>query len=261
MSYILDALKKLEQKRQQEGTITLLASQGQPAKKSKRGRLWVYLILAVLVLNAGIIAWWTAPWKPAAKTGPEKTRTVAQVKASPSPVKGGEIKMETEYVGAKPPAPITDAKEPGSAAAARGTPEPSEKAAAAPEQAIPAAVKPKIPQSPPASQKAAAPQKPPPMEQTYAEPQARPEPKPPRDGRVQRIGDLPASISSTLPEFKMSLHYYIPDPKARFARINDRTLRQGESLADGLKVDEITPAGVIMNCRGWRFLLAISNEK
>ena len=59
----------------------------------------------------------------------------------------------------------------------------------------------------------------------------------------------------------MSLHYYIADPKARFARINDKTLREGQSLAEGLKVDEITAAGVVMNCRGWRFLLGISNEK
>ena len=261
MSYILDALKKLEQKRQQEGTISLLASQGQTPAKSKPARIWIYLILAALVLNAGIIVWWVGPWKPAAKNRPQKIQAAGQVRVPASPTAAGETVMQTEYVGGKQPSPAKEAKEEGRAQAGREMREPPPKPVATTVQTPPAAGKPQAPQTPAASQKQTVQQKPAPVEQVYNEPPVKPEPKPPKDGRVQRIADLPASISSGLPEFKMSLHYYIADPKARFARINDKTLREGDFLAEGLKVDEVTAAGVIMNCRGWRFLLRISNEK
>jgi hypothetical protein len=264
MSYILDALKKLEQKRQQEGTITLLASQGPLPAKSKSRRVWVYVVLAAFVLNAGVIVWWIGPWKQAAKNTPRRTSALREVKSPASPPMGVGTQMETVYVGEKEPSAAKEAKQPAPDTTGKENfqaPQPATKPVLAPGQTPSVAGKPQAAQPPAVPRKPVAAQKPTPVEQAYVEPPVRSEPKPPQDGRVHKIADLPASVSSSLPDMKMSLHYYIADPKARFARINDKTLREGQSLSEGLKLDEITAAGVVMNCRGWRFLLGISNEK
>ena len=59
---------------------------------------------------------------------------------------------------------------------------------------------------------------------------------------------------------KMSAHFYSTDKQARFARINDRILYEGEALSEGLKVDEINPGGAVFSYKGYRFLMGI-NEK
>ena len=64
MSYILEGLKKLEQKRQQEEKPPhLLTFQGTSTEKPARKSIWPYLIFAVLLLNAGVFIWWIAPWR------------------------------------------------------------------------------------------------------------------------------------------------------------------------------------------------------
>jgi hypothetical protein len=264
MSYILDALKKLEQKRQQEGTITLLASQGRLPAKSKFGRIWVYVIIIAFVLNAGIIVWWTGPWKQAAKNTPQRTSVLRESKPPSSSPMGAGTRMETEYVGENEPSPAKEAKQPAPDAAGKENPrapQQSPKSALPPGQAPSAGGKPQAAQTPGVPKKPVAAQKPTPVEQNYSEAPVRPELKPPQDGRVYKVADLPASVSSGLPQMKMSLHYYIAEPKMRFARINDKTLREGEYLSEGLKVDEINASGAVMNYRGWRILLGISNDR
>ncbi|MDR2017292.1 MAG: general secretion pathway protein GspB [Syntrophobacterales bacterium] len=247
MSYILDALKKLEQKRQQEGTLTILALQSPFPAKSKPRRVWLYVVLSVLILNGGAILWWMSPWKSAAKNVPVPMRNPVLSPATDSiksaappftPPSAHETKAAAVHVeDAKIPPREREGK------GSRETSPPSQKSARASEHK-PSTVSNFVP-----------------IELAYPESTVQPELKPPKNGKIHRLADLPASVSSSIPELKISLHYYIDDPKARFARINDKTMREGQYLAEGLKVDEINASGVIMNCRGWRFLLEISNEK
>ncbi len=59
MSYIFEALKKLEQKRQRERSSRLLMVTGEAAPEPKRWPFWPFVVLAVLLLlNAGVIFWW-----------------------------------------------------------------------------------------------------------------------------------------------------------------------------------------------------------
>ncbi|MGC1403062.1 MAG: hypothetical protein WA974_09060 [Thermodesulfobacteriota bacterium] len=63
MSYILEALKKVEQKRMQEESPESLALLGTPESGSKKRLLWPYPVMAALILNAGVMLWWIGPWR------------------------------------------------------------------------------------------------------------------------------------------------------------------------------------------------------
>ena len=93
MSYILDALRKFEQNRQHEESLTFLTFQGQAPRKRKRHRLWPYLLVVALMLNAGAIFWWIGPWQ-----SPGKSMT-----AEPPAVRGVKPAIPTSI-----PAPAAD---------------------------------------------------------------------------------------------------------------------------------------------------------
>lgn len=76
MSYILEALKKLEEKREQEDAPRMFIF-SRPSKIERWKRpLWLYIIVAALLVNAFVMAWWAG-----GKRG-EKTAALAE-KASP----------------------------------------------------------------------------------------------------------------------------------------------------------------------------------
>ncbi len=57
------------------------------------------------------------------------------------------------------------------------------------------------------------------------------------------------------PELKLELHVYSNDAAQRFVFINSRKYHEGESLAEGPRVEEIRSDGVVLSLRGNRFLL------
>jgi general secretion pathway protein B len=63
-----------------------------------------------------------------------------------------------------------------------------------------------------------------------------------------------------LPVFNVSGHAYSPEPGSRVARINDQILQEGQSLAPGLKVEEITPGGIVLSYQGYRFQININTN-
>ena len=54
---------------------------------------------------------------------------------------------------------------------------------------------------------------------------------------------------------RLDLHVYAANPQDRFALINMHKMHEGDSLADGVHVDNITPDGVILSRNGLKFLL------
>ncbi len=81
--------------------------------------------------------------------------------------------------------------------------------------------------------------------------------RPPKDGRILEFKELPAALKSNLPDFKISAHYYTAEPQARFTRINEMSLREGQSLTTGVKLEQITPEGVVLSYEGYRFRVGI----
>ncbi len=59
-----------------------------------------------------------------------------------------------------------------------------------------------------------------------------------------------------LPALHLDLHVYATQPQQRFVFVNSRKYREGDTLAEGPVVEQITQAGAVLNFRGSRFTLS-----
>jgi general secretion pathway protein B len=254
VSYILEALKKLEQKRERDrAPERLILSLGHEERRRKR-LFWPYVLAAVLFLNALVMVWWMS--------GHEGE-------------KGGSFKGQAgalQAPGSMRPAPAAGDAE--KAAIPAGTSGPGTAKAAAGETSGPA--RPVMPGDEDyagkgGSIRAAAPPKEPPAAEPPAKaaekvaPPAAPEAGRGRNAkaarRVLEIKELPQSIRGALPEFRISGHAYSPEPQTRVARINEKIIQEGQELAPGLRVEEIIPDGVIFAFQGYRFRVGLNGGK
>jgi len=64
---------------------------------------------------------------------------------------------------------------------------------------------------------------------------------------------LPTSIRQELPKLMVSVHAYSNIPGKRLVGIDNRILREGDYVVPGLKLEEITPDGMILGYKGYRF--------
>lgn len=64
--------------------------------------------------------------------------------------------------------------------------------------------------------------------------------------RIQEINELPDSVRNNLPAMTFSFHVYSENPEQRTIIINDRRVREGEEFSSGLRLQAITPDGVIL---------------
>jgi len=76
---------------------------------------------------------------------------------------------------------------------------------------------------------------------------------PAKDSGVINMAELPPSIQQELPKLAILAHSYSSKPKARFVFINDRMVHEEESPAPGLKLEQITPDGMVFSYKGYRF--------
>ena len=51
----------------------------------------------------------------------------------------------------------------------------------------------------------------------------------------------------------VSVHAYSDTPEKRLVGIGSRILREGDYVVPGLQLEEITPDGMILSYRGYRF--------
>jgi general secretion pathway protein B len=70
---------------------------------------------------------------------------------------------------------------------------------------------------------------------------------------VTPFDELPIPIQREIPEMTVQLHGYSNKPGERLVYINSTKLREGESLMPGLKLEQITPDGMIFSYKGYRF--------
>jgi general secretion pathway protein B len=230
MSYILDALRKSDQQRQRGATPTLLTAQVMAAEP-RRPENWIYGLIAAVLVGAGILIGWLQPWQsePPVPEGAPIAREVIAAKSresSPRPTA---------------PAPVTAAPEPVSTDTnrnqARDRPAPSLSNAGTrgmPPNAVTTAreVAPTpVPENPATAGLT----------------------DPASEQRAMTMGELPLSIRRELPSMQISLHLYSTRPKNSFVSIDNRTLREGEDLAPGIRLEQITPDGMIFSYKGYRF--------
>ena len=271
MSFILDALKKLEQKRQQGSVPDLMTIHDSEPDEKKKRSLWPFLLLAALLLNAVFLTVWLRPWE---SEKPEiyiqstveqpnettKTESVMESSITPLPVSerppdrdesnSHEIKESEKIVSTDPHTsdekPVVDQErsmppKQGVQAEADGQekvisePEPEGETTAS--LVIPPAVKEEVPV----------------MNRTLTEEELSVNNKRESENKVLDINDLPQSVRRDLPDITISGHIYSDDPASRIVNINRRIIREGEFAAQNLKVTEITESGVIFSYQSLRF--------
>ena len=67
------------------------------------------------------------------------------------------------------------------------------------------------------------------------------------------MAGLPLSIRQELPALSITVHAYSSNPKERLVGIDERVAHEGEELAPGLRLEEITRDGMILRYKGYRF--------
>jgi general secretion pathway protein B len=67
--------------------------------------------------------------------------------------------------------------------------------------------------------------------------------------------DWAATPGTQVPQLRLDLHAYAARSEERFAMINMKKVHEGDLLPEGVRVESITPEGVILSYKGSRFLL------
>lgn len=237
MSFILDALRKSDQQRLRSAAPTLTTAPATAAEPRQAALLWYGLIAAVL-LGAGILIGWMhqAPSEPVAipvqplASRPVETRPQAFA-AAPLPAAAETVpKAESQAPHREAVVPVLAA--PLATADAKPAivvtpPMPSPAAVAAASKDVAAA-------------KASEPAAPVPGEAQ-------------RESGVMLFSELPPAILQEIPKLSILAHSYSSRPKARFVFINDQMVHEEEYPAPGLKLEQITPDGMIFSYKGYRF--------
>ncbi len=87
MSFILDALKKSDNSREQAKIPNLQTMHDPPPLKKASGRaIWPYLLAAALVVNAGVLAWWLGSWGESEVAAERQPAVVTAERSAPVPV-------------------------------------------------------------------------------------------------------------------------------------------------------------------------------
>ncbi|MEY4760284.1 MAG: hypothetical protein RLZZ200_140 [Pseudomonadota bacterium] len=215
MSFILDALKKSEAERRRQTGPTLYEMRAAPRRSTLP--TGVVVLLVVLALNLVLLGYLLLR-KPAVT--PAAATPVVEGAAPPvSPPPAATVTASPHDVAAPPMA----ATGPYRAPAQPPMPEP---VFAAPES----------PQAP------------------RSLPPATPDTHPQGTGPVASLADMRAG-NSGLPDLRLSLHVYDPEPARRYLLLNGMRLREGDALPDGLRLERITEDGAILVWRNRRFLM------
>jgi len=228
VSYILEALKKSDQQRRLGQTPTLQDAPALTAAPGpKPGRKMAGVSIGLLLLAAGILIGGLQPWK-SEPDGPSQPSVSTEQKSVPP---------ETR------PVPVMESQPMAEAPLAQ--PQPAVSPMDAPHLAEDRGIAEAVPVQPaaPSSETVGAARK-----------MQRDEPASAAKTSVEDIPEqLPGSLQSEIPPLTIAFHAYATRPADRRVMINGEMLRQGETLASGLRVDEITPDGVILGYKGFRF--------
>lgn len=237
MSYILDALRKSDQQRQRGAAPTLLAGQA-TAVAPKQPAFLAYGLLAVVLVGAGMLIGWLRPWQPE-QAAPGRAELVAAKPLESTPRQPAPAPSEMAPQP-KPERQLQNATPPAQAAPALVPAKPQ----------LPARAKPETDGTPreadaAVSRKTAAPAPEQPVGTAAADAARVP--------TVISMAELPLSVQQELPAMAISVHAYSGNPGDRLVGINNRMLREGEHVVPGLKLEQITPDGMIFGYKGYRF--------
>ncbi|MFW6387198.1 MAG: general secretion pathway protein GspB [Thermodesulfobacteriota bacterium] len=281
MSYILEALKKSEKKREgKQDTLAHMATHESSEHKPEPPRrpVWPFLLGLALVMNAAVmlLIFWPGKIPPQATSSESSAPVQAPAEQTPGETVQKNMKdtslsataprKETLHSGSAPEKtrkPEIGASTPAPASITSQTAPLQEKQhESAPDAAV------QTPKSADSKSVAA------PIDQSESsassgnneaathESQAEPEDtilnqekRTESNHPLKRYSDLPSALRSQLPALHMSVHAYSGDPSGGLVRVNNKMLRPGNYLEEGLRLKEITREGAVFNYAGQEFLL------
>lgn len=275
MSLILDALRKADSERER-GSVPglhahpLPALAAEPAQASRK-RAWQWALAGLAV--AGALAWYVAArdagWAPAESPPPKAvpgagrasapTTTPTTAPTTTAATRAAAALARGELPPAAEPAPwparesrgaARSAAEPATAepataalaATAPATAEPGRTAPAGTSRATPA---PTAGTPRPGAQASVAP--------AVASPSA--DARPPAEAGVYAVEQLPQHIRSQLPALSVTGAIYSPNAADRTLIVNGRLVREKQSLAADLSLEQIGQKSAVLSFRGYRFEL------
>ncbi len=245
MSYILDALRKSDQQRRRGAAPTLLAGQA-TALAPKQPAFLAYGLLAAVLVGAGMAIGWLRPWQ-AEQAAP--AADVAAAKPSAANMRQS-VPLRTEIA----PAPEPQARSATPATQIAPAPAPARAAAPAPattpvksqsraSAGAEASGKPRDDVAAVSSKAVAVAQQPPGTAAADSAPAQ----------NVISLAELPLALQQELPAMTISVHAYSGNPRDRMVGVNNRMLREGDSVVPGLKLEQITAEGMIFGYKGYSF--------
>jgi len=234
MSFILDALKKSESDRQRQTAPALF--EVKVAAPRRRYPLWAVGLAVLLGVNILFLLWFVLR-QPAAPAPQASSAVVpAQPPAAATPPGMVTVPATSTYIPANAPAAVSNGSDAGVIAPGAAPPLVEEPMLSGQEPSVPP---------------------------DYDARDYRPALTPEQANAVaaaRRSGSLPSrdevlAQGAQLPELRLDLHVYDPDPAKRFVFINMRKLREGETLPDGVQLISITPTGAKLSYHGTQFSL------
>ena len=219
MSFILDALKKSETERQQQGGSDF--ANVPSSTESPGAPRWLWVLGLLLAVNLAVLLGVLLRDSPPPIDTPEARVPGAQQASEAGPSFSEQIREARSRESAARTSAATPA-------------EPAAEASAA------------IPREPAAETVVEAP--------PVAPVQSRPQPEYTL-AALPTADELRANGRLQMPELHLDIHVYSTDPAERFVFINMVRHREKSRLAEGPVVQEITPEGVILDYSGTRFLL------
>lgn len=257
MSFILDALKKLEHK-QKEGSVPhVLAVQEPPPEEPKKRRVWPYIISAALLLNFIVLAVWIIPRQSGVESDERLVSVAEKETAAPDIQSAGGDNVKTPTPGTdRDTAQHASLPKPDTVPPSSETKPETVAVPAAPEQEVRGEPEVVLSEAPPPAEAPSVAILPP-LEQPVPAPEEAPLPvtgvPPDTEEAVKDLQALPGNVRQDIPKIVISGHIYSNNSRARLVNVNGSIVREGETAADNLKVEEITPEGAIFNYNGHRF--------
>lgn len=271
MSLILEALKKAEQERNagQAPAVQQVLTRPMPAARQRQQREQRHLLLivaacVVITLLALAFAFWprhplvvkatqpaTSPPSTPAATAPADASPVVTTQATPPPT----LRVDPERLHpfeAQTGNGNTDGNEAAEAStlddlAEDRPPSPKPTPIAAPRRTA-------------ESQGVIVPSPPDEPDTASAAPAVTDQPATaavPSTATVRPLQDMPVSFRAELPKLTVDVHVYDANPLKRFAIVNGKKYREGDTLVEGPRVAAITADGVVIEHKGSQVLLPL----
>lgn len=264
MSIILDALKKMEGEGSGKGQPARLSTSESPLPTRKR-LLVLSLAAAALALNLLAVVLWLGmregPEEPGSSESipmPVEKRTAAAPQGTPLPAAPLSVverpaPSRLPAGPAPPPAPASGYDREGPATAAGGD-VPSSPAVPPPAESQPIGA---------VDMPAPTTVLPPPAREIVRQGEGTADGEIAEgvgatdheeyDGSVLAVEELPADLRAGVKNLKITAHVYSDDPAFRRVAVNDTLKREGDVVAAGLVVEDITEEGAVFNYRGHLF--------